>query len=58
MAQIFNVKSKLYIMLKKIGKKSGPKDKNYVNRSEKHETVYEKYRKTPAKKFGSSKKSK
>jgi hypothetical protein len=33
-------------------KKSGPKDRNYVNKSEKHEVKYESKRKTPAKKFG------
>lgn len=37
-------------------KKSGPKDKLYVNKSEKHEVAYEKHRKTPAKKFGSGSK--
>lgn len=34
-------------------KKDGPKDKSYVNKSQKHEVTYEKKRKTPAKKFGS-----
>lgn len=43
---------------KKNEKKRGPKDRNYVNRSEKYEVDYEKERATPAKKFGSSKKSK
>ncbi len=38
-------------------KKSGPKDKDYVNKSQKYEVAYEKNRKTPAKKFGSGKKS-
>jgi hypothetical protein len=38
-------------------KKTGPKDKSYVNQKEKYETNYEKNRKTPAKKFGSAKKS-
>lgn len=38
-------------------KKPGPKDKFYVNKSEKHEVAYEKHRKKPAKKFGSGKKS-
>jgi hypothetical protein len=33
-------------------KKSGPKDRSYVNKSEKHEVAYAKHRKTPAKKFG------
>ena len=36
-------------------KKPGPKDRSYVNQSQKHEVNYE--RKTPAKKFGSSKKT-
>ena len=34
------------------GKKRGPKDRDYVNKSEKHEVKYEPKRKTPAKKFG------
>jgi hypothetical protein len=33
-------------------KKRGPKDRSYVNKSEKHEVKYEAKRKTPAKKFG------
>jgi len=33
--------------------KTGPKDRDYVNRSQEHETRYEPKRKTPAKKFGS-----
>jgi hypothetical protein len=33
-------------------KKRGPKDRSYVNKSEKHEVKYEPKRKTPAKKFG------
>ncbi|WP_276370738.1 hypothetical protein [Chryseolinea sp. H1M3-3] len=33
-------------------KKRGPKDRDYVNKSEKHEVKYEPKRKTPAKKFG------
>lgn len=33
-------------------KKSGPKDRDYVNKSEKHEVKYEPKRKTPAKKLG------
>jgi hypothetical protein len=41
---------------KKTAKKSGPKDRSYVNKSEKHEVNYESSRKTPAKKFGSKKK--
>ena len=39
-------------------KKRGPKDRSYVNKSEKHEVSYEKKRKTPAKKFGAKKVSK
>lgn len=35
-------------------KKRGPKDKDYVNKSQEHEVKYEPKRKTPAKKFGSS----
>ncbi|MEJ7644855.1 MAG: hypothetical protein WKF87_09685 [Chryseolinea sp.] len=34
-------------------KKPGPKDRDYVNKSEKHEVTYEPKRKKPAKKFGS-----
>ena len=33
-------------------KKPGPKDRDYVNSSEKHEVKYEPKRKTPAKEFG------
>lgn len=40
---------------KKSGKKPGPKDRDYVNKSEKHEVAYAPKRKTPAKKFGGSK---
>lgn len=39
-------------MEKKPGKKRGPKDRDYVNKSEKYEVKYEPKRKTPAKKFG------
>jgi hypothetical protein len=35
------------------GKKSGPKDRNYVNKSQSHEVEYAPKRKSPAKKFGS-----
>jgi hypothetical protein len=42
-------------MEKKTGKKSGPKDRDYVNKSENHEVKYEPKRKTAAKKFGGSK---
>lgn len=38
-------------------KKSGPKDRKYVNKDEKYEVAYEKKRKKPAKKFGAGKKS-
>jgi hypothetical protein len=41
--------------MEKQGKKPGPKDRNYVNKSQKHEVKYEPNRKTPAKKFGSGK---
>lgn len=44
-------------MPKNDNKKSGPKDRSYVNKSQKHEVDYEKDRKTPAKKFGSGNKS-
>ncbi|HLT73413.1 MAG: hypothetical protein DIU61_016025 [Bacteroidota bacterium] len=33
--------------------KPGPKDRDYVNKSEPHEVKYEPKRKKPAKKFGS-----
>lgn len=42
-------------MEKKSGKKSGPKDRDYVNKSQKHEVDFEAKRKTPAKKFGQGK---
>ena len=35
--------------------KRGPKDRSYVNKSEKHEVKYAPKRKTAAKKFGGSK---
>ena len=38
-------------------KKTGPKDRSYVNKSEKHEVKYEPKRKTQAKEFGSGKRS-
>jgi hypothetical protein len=38
--------------MEKKTKKTGPKDKSYVNKSEKYEVKYEPHRKTPAKKFG------
>ena len=34
-------------------KKPGPKDRDYVNKSQEHEVKYEPKRKKPAKKFGS-----
>ena len=39
-------------------KKTGPKDREYVNKSEKHEVKYEPKRKSPAKKFGEGSSSK
>jgi hypothetical protein len=36
-------------------RKRGPKDRSYVNQTQKHEVKYESKRKTPAKKFGASK---
>jgi len=33
-------------------KKSGPKDREYVNKSQDHEVKYESKRKTPAREFG------
>ena len=36
-------------------KKSGPKDKRYVNKEQDHEVNYEKMRKQAARKFGQSK---
>jgi len=45
-------------MENKDAKKRAPKDRDYVNHSEKYEVKYEKSRKTPAKKFGASKKAK
>lgn len=42
---------------KKTGKKPGPKDRDYVNKSQKHEVAYAPKRKTAAKKFGSKSKS-
>jgi hypothetical protein len=42
-------------MEKKDAKKSGPKDRSYVNKAQDHEVKYEDKRKTPAKKFGDKK---
>jgi hypothetical protein len=42
-------------MEKRSGQKPGPKDRDYVNKSQKHEVNYESKRKTPAKKFGKGK---
>jgi hypothetical protein len=39
-------------------KKAGPKDRDYVNKSQKHEVDYEPKRKTPAKTFGGKTSSK
>jgi hypothetical protein len=39
-------------MEKNDGKKSGPKDRSYVNKTQNHEVKHEKDRKTPAKTFG------
>jgi hypothetical protein len=43
-------------MAKNAEKKSGPKDRNYVNKSEKYEVKHEPKRKSPAKKFGTKSK--
>jgi hypothetical protein len=40
------------VMEKKAGKKPGPKDRSYVNKSEKYEVKHEADRQSPAKKFG------
>ena len=42
-------------MEKNQSKKAGPKDRDYVNKSQKHEVKYEEKRKTPAKQFGKGK---
>jgi len=39
-------------MAKNEEKKRGPKDRDYVNKSEQHEVKYEPKRKKPAKQFG------
>jgi hypothetical protein len=44
-------------MKNKTENKTGPKDKSYVNKAQEHEVKYEPKRKTPAKKFGASKKT-
>ena len=41
--------------VKKSEKKSGPKDKHYVNKDRVFEVTYDKKRKQPARKFGKSK---
>jgi hypothetical protein len=40
---------------KKSAKKPGPKDRSYVNKSQKYEVNHEAKRKTPAKNFGGGK---
>lgn len=40
---------------KKAAKTRGPKDRDYVNKSQKHEVKYAAKRKSPAKKFGTKK---
>jgi hypothetical protein len=40
-------------MAKNEENKRGPKDRDYVNKSEQHEVKYEPKRKKPAKRFGS-----
>ncbi len=45
-------------MAKTEGKKRGPKDRSYVNKSEDHEVKYEPKRKAAAKEFGSKKMNK
>ena len=42
-------------MAKSQEKKSGPKDRSYVNKAEDHEVKYEPKRKSPAKEFGTGK---
>ena len=42
-------------MEKSGGKKPGPNDRSYTNKSEKYEVHYAPKRKTPAKKFGKGK---
>jgi len=42
-------------MKTKTSKKPGPKDADYVNKTQDHEVKYEPKRKTPAKKFGGTK---
>jgi hypothetical protein len=42
-------------MEKSESKKRGPKDREYVNKDQKHEVKYEPKRKTPAKQFGKGK---
>ena len=41
--------------MEKTGKKPGPKDRSYINKSEKYEVRDEASRKNPAKKFGTGK---
>jgi hypothetical protein len=47
--------SKLMKNQTKSASKRGPKDRSYVNSSEKYEVKHEPKRKSPAKKFGSGK---
>jgi hypothetical protein len=46
-------KTKSKTARKTSARKTGPKDRNYVNSAQDHEVRYEPKRKTPAKKFGS-----
>ena len=52
MVQKFSHSVKQYVMEKRESKKTGPKDRSYVNKSQDHEVKHEPKRKTPAKKFG------
>jgi hypothetical protein len=51
----FSARIILRVMATSESGKSGPKDKSYVNRGQKHEVKYEPHRKSEAKKFGSRK---
>ena len=45
---------KIFVMKNNEGKKRGPKDRDYVNKSQPHQVRHEPKRKKPAKKFGDS----
>jgi hypothetical protein len=53
--KILPSKKTKFMATKTAAKKTGPKDRSYVNKTQKHEVKYESKRKSPAKQFGKGK---